>query len=255
MNLWTHKSTDQPLRVQVGAATDVGRVREENEDSYGVFPGESDGEGLFVVADGMGGHVRGAEASSTAVEAIQSSYFENPDEPVPFRLQGALREANRQVHNQNHSADTSRSMGTTATVLALKDDKVYLGHVGDSRAYRFSTSDREQLSADHTVAETMRRNGMITAEEARTHPRRGTLTRAIGIEEEVEVDVLEFGRAESGDRFLLCSDGLSEIPDGLLEEIVRENAPQAACEKLVEQANERGGHDNATAVIVHVGVS
>lgn len=255
MNLWTRKSTDQSLPVQVGAASDVGRVRDENEDSYGVFPGASDGEGLFVVADGMGGHVRGAEASSTAVEAIRTTYFEKEDAPVGERLRNALEEANRRVHRQNRSAEGSHSMGTTATTLVLEGGQAYLGHVGDSRAYRFGPSDNEQLTADHTVAESMRRNGMITAEEARTHPRRGTLTRAIGIEDAVEVDVLELGEPDSGDCFLLCSDGLNEIPGAQIAEVVRQNTPQDACEELLRRANERGGRDNATAVIIRVGAA
>lgn len=251
MNWWTNRTNEDPKPVRVGAASDVGRVRDENEDAYGAFLEEADDQ-LFIVADGMGGHTRGREASTTTVEVVEEAYFDGQRGSVTKRLRHAFREANRRVYEMARSGEGPGSMGTTGTALVLAGERVYVAHVGDSRVYCFRGSESHQLTRDHTVAESMYREGMITEEEAQTHPRRGTLTRAIGVNETVEVDVVEVGTSASDDRFLLCSDGLSSLSEEVMQETVLNNPPQSACEQLIERANERGGHDNATAIIVWV---
>lgn len=247
---WKKQKARGSAPVCVGAFSDVGRVRDENEDAYGRFPEEVDGDQLFIVADGMGGHTRGREASTTAVERVRQAYFSDARDSVPDRLRRAFKAANRAVYEMASAVDGPGSMGTTGTALALVDEQAYIAHVGDSRAYRFSAAESEQLTQDHTMVESMRREGLLTEQEARTHPRRGTLTRAIGVKPEVEVDVIDLGTPGRDDRFLLCTDGLADIPEEVLREAVLNNDPQTACEALVERANEKGGYDNATALVV-----
>ena len=238
--------------MDYGAFSDVGRIRSENEDAYGCFPDEAEapGDQLFVVADGMGGHIRGREASTTAVKIMQRAYFGAPDRPVMERLAQAFEQANAQVYALAQDNEQGETMGTTGTALALQDGVAYVAHVGDSRAYCINEDESRLLTSDHTMVEQMRREGLLTDKEARSHPRRGTLTRAIGAAPSLEVDVMEIGTPRPGDRFLLCTDGLSDIAADELREAVLTLPPQEACEKLVERANEQGGYDNATALIV-----
>ena len=255
MAWWNRKNKSKPnVSIHVGAFSDVGRTRNENEDAYGYFPEQpTDGaDRLFVVADGMGGHTRGREASTTAVAVMKRVYFAARGKPTEARLEEAFQEANAEVYHLADANGTGDTMGTTGTALALADGHVYLAHVGDSRAYRINESGDEQLTRDHTMVAEMQREGVITAQEARTHPRRGTLTRALGTQPRVEVDVIDVGTVQRGDRFLLCTDGLADLPADELREAVRQRTPQDACEYLVRCANEQGGYDNATALILHV---
>jgi len=239
--------------LSVGAASDVGRVRDENEDAYGHFTAaEADGVHLFIVADGMGGHARGREASTTTVAVVREVFFNERNGSIPDRLERAFREANSQVYDASEADQEADSMGTTATALAVVDEEVYMAHVGDSRAYRYRAEEAEQLTQDHTVVQELQRSGALTEEEARTHPRRGVLTRAVGVEPTLDVEMREAGTLRSDDRFLLCTDGLEELSGETLREVVLNNAPQSACEQLVRRAKEEDGHDNATALIVHV---
>lgn len=250
MAWWKKHKTQKSSPVCVGAFSDVGRVRDENEDAYGHFPDQAEGDQLFIVADGMGGHTRGREASTTTVEQVRQTYFAASDGSVLGRLRQAFQDANREVYEMASAVDGPGSMGTTGTALALIDGQAYIAHVGDSRAYRFSADESRQLTRDHTMVESMRREGVLTEQEARTHPQRGTLTRAIGVKPEVEVDVMELDTPGPDDRFLLCTDGLADIPEKALREVVLNHAPQDACEQLVQRANEQGGYDNATALVV-----
>jgi len=255
MAWWNRKNKSKPnVTIHVGAFSDVGRTRTENEDAFGRFPESptDDTDRLFVVADGMGGHTRGREASATAVAVIQRIYFAARAEPVEARLRQAFQKANAEVHGLAASDGVSDTMGTTGTALALADGHAYLAHVGDSRAYRINEAGLEQLTRDHTMVAEMQREGVITAQEARTHPRRGTLTRALATQPHVDVDIVDAGAVQRGDRFLLCTDGLADLAADEVMEAVREQDPQAACEYLVQRANEQGGYDNATALIVYI---
>lgn len=237
-------------------ATDVGPVRDENQDACGHFRAEgADAERLFIVADGMGGHARGGEASTTTVEVVKDIFFGERNGSVLDRLQHAFHRANTEVHDSSGAEEGADSMGTTATALVLDGQDVYIAHAGDSRAYRYRPEDAEQLTQDHTVARELHRRGVLTEEEVRTHPKRGTLTRAVGVQPTIEVDLIEVGALRPGDRFLLCTDGLEDLSAAVLQEVVLNNPPQSACEHLVRRAGEQGGDDNATALILHANSS
>lgn len=251
--LW--KRNARPLTIRFGAKTDVGRVRAENQDDYGRFPemrAERDGDQLFIVADGMGGHEDGGRASRTAIEAAREAYFAAPDGPVEERLRHALEAANLRVYEQARAGATPKKMGTTCTALALKDAGAYLAHVGDSRAYLINRRGISQLTRDHTLVDALRREGVLTEAEAERHPQRHALVRAIGIDRSVEVDVRRLDPPAVGDAYLLCSDGLARVSNAEIRDIVRADTPQQAAERLVDLANERGGHDNVTVLVVKI---
>lgn len=251
--LWKRSSRSSTIRF--GAKSDVGQVRSENQDDYGRFPeaqAERNGDQVFIVADGMGGHEDGGQASRTAIEAIRDSYFEDREAPVGERIRRAVQEANRRVYAVAQSGDVPKRMGTTCTVLALVHGEAYLGHVGDSRAYRIGKRGISQLSRDHTLVEALMREGVLTEAEAAQHPQRHALVRAIGIQADVEVDVERLETPQAGDAFLLCSDGLSRVKDAEIRDIVRTQTPQQAAESLVQLANDRGGHDNVTVLVVKI---
>ena len=247
--------TKRKAGIEVGAYSDVGQVRTENQDAYGRFTqaeGRNQEEHLFVVADGMGGHERGEEASQTAVQVLQDIFFDGKEWSVGERLRRAFEEANARVYEQAHSGETPHKMGTTCTALALVDGHAYMAHVGDSRAYRIKETGIQQLTHDHTLVEELRRRGVLTEDEARQHPRRHALTRAMGIEPALDVDVLEAMPIDKPERFLLCSDGLAPVTEEEIFDVVMTNTPQEACERLVAMANERGGPDNVTVVLVAI---
>ena len=237
------------MRLRVGARTDVGRVREGNEDSYMVH------EPLFAVADGMGGHQGGEVASNLALEVLQPIAQEPPpDGDSAPRLAQVVREAN-QVVLERASGDPSLSgMGTTLTaVLAGTGRRIHLAHVGDSRAYLLRDGEMTQLTRDQTVVQRLVDEGRITPEEAEIHPQRSILTNALGVDREIEVEEASY-ELKAGDRLLLCSDGLSGmVPEDDIRRILLDvEDPQAACDALVDEANEAGGQDNITAVVLDV---
>lgn len=237
--------------------SDRGWVRTENEDSYGKFPEDNHdlthpaGQ-LFVVADGMGGHLGGREASSIAVKTVQETFFRNPQQDVAERLRHAFEAANSQILTSASQDPHLFGMGTTCTALVLQVDRVCVAHVGDSRAYRINSSTIERLTRDHSHVEDLRRQGILTEKEAREHPSRSILNRALGSEDTIEIDILEDISLESGDHFLLCTDGLAKVEREELEEIVLKYSPETACKKLIQLANDRGGEDNVTVQIVRI---
>jgi len=251
MSWWNESTAQNSPPITVGVVSDPGIARDENEDAYGDFVSAETDERVCIVADGMGGHRRGQEASRAAVAAVQETFFGVREGTVLERLRRAFCEANDRVYGEVKPRETAGAMGTTATAVALVEGELYLAHVGDSRAYLFRANESRQLTRDHTVAREMQRRGTLTADEARSHPRRGTLTRAIGVEPNVDVDLNEIGPFRAGDRLLLCTDGLDSLPKTVLREKVLDHPPQRACEHLVQRANERGGHDNATALVIH----
>jgi serine/threonine protein phosphatase PrpC len=234
--------------LRSGSATDVGRVRNVNEDR------SLESLTLFAVADGMGGHAGGEVAAGLAIEALESGFSRSP---TIDGLVAAIKEANRAVWERGVDDQALRGMGTTviaAALVATEDgDRLVLANVGDSRAYRFSDHSLTQLSVDHSVAEELVARGELSPAEADVHPHRHILTRALGITPSVEVDVWQVVPVE-GDRYLLCSDGLSnEVQPEVMSDVlssVRE--PRAAAETLVGLANDSGGPDNITAVVVDV---
>lgn len=251
MDWWKENTSQDSGPVTVGAVSDPGVVHDENEDAYGNFSPQGVPERLCVVADGMGGHERGQVASRTAVAVVKKTFFGDRESSVLERLRRAFHRANDRVYESAENHEREALMGATTTAVALVEGDAYVAHVGDSRAYRFRANESQQLTRDHTVARKMQRQGVLTAEEVRRHPRRGTLTRAIGVDSTVEVDLKEAGPFQPGDHLLLCTDGIEDLSEKVLREVVLDNAPQRACEQLVQRANDRGGHDNATALVVH----
>ena len=228
------------MKVSVGAATDIGQVREGNEDSFLVVAP------LYAVADGMGGHRGGEVASSLALETVQGMF-----ERREGSLSDQVVEANRAVFDRSQNDRTVSGMGTTLTAALVDGNRVHLVHVGDSRAYLLRGGELAQLTEDHTLVHRMVMEGEISQEEAETHPQRSILTRALGVDQSVQVDEDDVEVAD-GDRLLLCTDGLTGmVPEGQIREILLESAdPQEAVEKLVKVANRAGGIDNITAVIL-----
>jgi PPM family protein phosphatase len=228
------------MKVSVGAATDIGQVREGNEDSFLVVAP------LYAVADGMGGHRGGEVASSLALETVQGMF-----ERKEGSLADQVVEANRAVFDRSQNDRSVSGMGTTLTAALVDGNRVHLVHVGDSRAYLLRGGELAQLTEDHTLVHRMVMEGEISQEEAETHPHRSILTRALGVDQSVQVDEGDVEVAD-GDRLLLCTDGLTGmVPEGQIREILLESAdPQLAVEKLVKVANRAGGIDNITAVIL-----
>jgi PPM family protein phosphatase len=232
---------------RIGVKTDVGRRREVNEDSFLVH------EPLFVVADGMGGHVAGDVASSTAVDTIKE---QSPSASATDlnTLAGLVLTANSRIWEKAQSDPTLRGMGTTCTLLMLDSSKAHFAHVGDSRAYLLRGGKLTQVTEDHTLVGRMVKEGRLAAEDAERHPQRSIVTRALGVDSEVEVDLITVDVVE-GDRILICSDGLSSMLDfdSIAMTLNEESDPQIAAERLVDAANEAGGEDNITVVIVDLG--
>jgi PPM family protein phosphatase len=233
---------------RVGSATDVGRVRSNNQDSFLVR--EYD---LFAVADGMGGHQGGEVASSLALEVLDRAHVEATTETLVH----AVQTANQAVYERADSDPGLKGMGTTLTVLADVDTedgrRLSIANVGDSRLYRLRSDTLEQLTEDHSLVAGLVRQGRITEEEAENHPQRNILTRALGIDEVVAVDSWEVDPV-AGDRFLICSDGLfNEVDQNRLVATLRRfDDPADASRELVRLANEGGGRDNITAVVVDI---
>ena len=226
--------------------TDTGRQREANEDSY--FARAP----LFAVADGMGGAQAGEVASGLAVETLGE--MPPDDGNVEEELTEAIVQANRRIHDKSQDDRALSGMGTTLTAAFVHDGKVTLGHVGDSRAYRYRDGELAQLTDDHSLVAELERHGKLTAAEARVHPQRSMILRALGIGAEVEVDTYCF-IGEVGDVFLLCSDGLSGlVHDAVIAEVLKDcDTLEAAAEKLIELANLSGGPDNITTVLFRLG--
>ena len=232
------------MRTQIGVASDIGRARERNEDSYLVE------DPLFAVADGMGGHRGGAVASSLALETLQSVL--RGDQAAPGVLVEEIKEANQRVLDRGLSDRELRGMGTTLTALFTDDDKVHIAHIGDSRAYLLRDGSLKQLTEDHSLVQRMVMEGKLKPEEAERHPQRSILTKALGVDPEIEPDTMTIDPVLPGDRLLLCTDGLTSMvqTDGIEEILKGEPDPQDAADRLVDQANDAGGEDNITVVVI-----
>ena len=232
------------MRLVVGAATDVGRIREINEDAYLV----DEGMGLIAVADGMGGHRAGEVASVTALEALRAAVRQGKP------LREAIEDANGAVFDKSASHDDFRGMGTTLTAGTLAaGNTLIVGHVGDSRAYLLRDGEFRQLTTDHSRVQELVDDGRLTADEAAVHPMRNVVTRAIGMDSSVDVDVYPV-QLELGDVVLFCSDGLTGMlqDDFVGAELRRESDPARVAMRLVDEANRAGGEDNITVVVVGV---
>jgi protein phosphatase len=236
-----------PSRFDAAGRTDVGAVRQTNQDALGECA--AGGLRAFVVADGMGGHAGGETASRITVETLQAVFAEAGG-GVGERLRAALETANRRIHEEQLRDPRLSGMGTTGVALGFGPDGAFVANVGDSRAYRMRGGSLQQLTRDHSVVAELERRGYITAAQAAVHPRRNEVLRSLGTEESVEVDIDPVEVAPE-DVFLLCSDGLSGVvPDAEIAALLVRQPAEDAARALVEAALAAGGPDNVTVQIV-----
>jgi len=262
----TTKSANQPAsrHLRVGHVSDVGLVRPHNEDVLLVIESVFEGDkvletvGLFIVADGMGGHQAGEVASALAARTVASrlmqdvyiSYLQNSAHqadqlPLTDALLKAVEAANQAVHGE------VPGIGTTLTCALVINTKAYLAHVGDSRAYLYYNQELKQITRDHSYVDKLVELGQITLEAAAVHPQRNVLYRAVGQGDQLEIDI-HLVDLPAGSRLLLCSDGLwGMLPDTQIQALLASaHSPQAACQALIFAANEAGGRDNISALVI-----
>ena len=244
------------LTLAIGAATDTGNQRGQNEDAHIAE------QNLFAVADGMGGHNAGEIASAMAIEHLRGIALSGVSSAEAFAQ--VVRDLNGAIYASATSTTDQRGMGTTLTAAALlkstdgtdQPSQIVIANVGDSRTYLLRTGELRQMSVDHSYVQELVTEGLLTVDEARTHPRRNIVTRALGIDEQVSVDTWTIPMFD-GDRFMLCSDGLvDEVPLDEITEMMREHsAPQHIAERLVTAAKRHGGRDNITVIVVDVNIN
>jgi serine/threonine protein phosphatase PrpC len=246
-------------QVDAASMTDSGKVRQKNEDSYGCFQPSDlqvrERKGLlYIIADGMGGHRGGEVASRLAVEAIHSHYYSSNVEDPSSALVEAFQKANQSVYDKSMSDELLMGMGTTCTAMVILGECAYFAHVGDSRAYLLRQGELRQITEDHSLVSEMLRSGLISSEDARTHPQRNVITKSLGAQIPVQMDTPSTPLdVEDGDVFLLCSDGLTAlVPDNEIKEVLGSHDSAEACTQLVELANQKGGPDNITVQVIAI---
>ena len=242
------------MRLLYAARTDVGMIRSGNEDNFAVDANGA--RGIFIVADGMGGHAAGEVASEMAVQIVQRELAPVADlegEEVAKLVGGTLKKANRAIHDRTLTEVDKQGMGTTASVLLISGARYLIGQVGDSRIYLMRDGTLSQITKDHSYVQEQVDAGFLTPEQARYHPYSNVITRCVGASPDVEPDVYR-GEARTGDLFLVASDGLTGmVDDRRLGQLLGSRAePERKVQALISEANGRGGLDNITAIIVHV---
>jgi PPM family protein phosphatase len=242
------------VRLLHAARTDVGMIRSGNEDNFAVSA--SGDRGLFIVADGMGGHAAGEVASEMAVQTIQRELHavrDLEDRSTPQKVMEALKTANRNIHDRTITEVDKQGMGTTASVLLLSGTRYLIGQVGDSRVYLLRDGALQQLTKDHSYVQEQVDAGFLTPEQARYHPYSNVITRCVGASPDVEPDIYQ-GESRVGDLFLVASDGLTGmVDDRRLQTLLMSRAePERKVHSLIAEANGRGGLDNITAIVVQV---
>ena len=242
------------MHLAVAARTDVGRIRKGNEDS--LHASANAYRGLFIVADGMGGHAAGEVASEMAVEMVSHDLSDLNDLESPEahdRVARTLREANRAVYERTRTERDKLGMGSTVSALLLSETRFVVGHVGDSRIYLVRDGKMVQLTKDHSLVQEQVDAGLLTPDQARRHPQSNVITRCIGMADEIDPDVFD-GDARVGDAFLLASDGLTGMVDDrrIAQLLLSRARPERIVDALIQEANVNGGNDNITAVVVRV---
>jgi protein phosphatase len=250
----------RPLRIEVAGQTDVGRKRTHNEDNFAIMAEF----GLYVVADGMGGHASGEIASKMAVDTLQEFFAATADDPErtwPYkmdrskgyeenRLVTGIKLCNLRIFESAQRNTKQRGMGTTLVALFAVEDGVYIAHVGDSRVYRLRNGTMEQLTEDHSLLNDYKKMKHLTEEEIANFPHKNVIVRALGMKDTVKVDT-RFETPRVGDTMILCTDGLSgPISDETIQQIVQQSPDlSVAVSRLIDAANEHGGPDNITCVV------
>ena len=242
------------MKLSYAARTDVGMIRSGNEDNFAVDANAT--RGIFIVADGMGGHAAGEVASEMAVQIVLrelKDVTDVTDGSVRKMLSEALQLANRAIHDRTITEVDKQGMGTTASVLVLAESRYLIGQVGDSRVYLLRDGALKQLTKDHSYVQEQVDLGNLTPEQARYHPYSNVITRCVGASPDVEPDVYA-GDARTGDVFLIASDGLTGMVDDrrLAQLLMSRAEPERKVQALISEANGRGGLDNITAIVVHV---
>lgn len=242
------------MQLSVAAATDVGRIRAGNEDS--LYADADQERGLFIVADGMGGHAAGEIASEMAVQIVarEMAHIRNLEGEEPLTAMGsALRAANRAIFERTIVEADKQGMGTTASCLMMGSGRYIVGHIGDSRIYLMRDGVFRQITKDHSYVQEQVDAGFLTPEQARYHPYSNVITRCVGANAAVEADVFH-NEIKAGDLYLVCSDGLTGmVEDPQLKKIMETKAtPGAMVNSMINEANKRGGLDNITAIVVQV---
>jgi len=240
------------LQIRFGTQSNQGMVRSSNEDSFAADPVKR----LFLVADGMGGHAAGEVASQIAAATMTEVVGPVNDSGEEFEevLRAAAEAANSRIYETQREKPELAGMGSTLTALTFRDNLYYIAQVGDSRAYLLREGQLEQLTRDHSLVWHLFESGILRKEELSSHPQKNLITRSIGPHAQIEVDI-ERGDARPGDVYLLCSDGLTDVlSDDDICEILSgvKKSPQEICDLLVDRANQNGGPDNVTAVVVRL---
>lgn len=237
----------------VFAKTDIGKARELNQDYYYISPLEE--MKLYILADGMGGYKGGEVASNLATNAAKEYIYQNFEKTEKEKneilklVKEAMLYANKVVYEKSKEIKELEGMGTTLEICLIYNNRAYIGHVGDSRIYRLRKGIMRRLTKDHSYVQQLIEDGKITREEANTHPKKNMLTKALGCMPYVEPDI-RARNIEKGDIFMMCSDGLTNmVSEEDICETIKEN-PQTAADELVKQANNAGGYDNITVVII-----
>ena len=244
------------LKISVFGTTDVGKVREINEDSFLISGFEGgDSLGYVLLSDGMGGHNAGEVASLTAVNTVKNeldkTISEKEHDKIVYNILSSIDYANSKVFELSVHDISKSGMGATFVAAYIVDDKLYVANIGDSRAYLINKNETVQITVDHSVVQELVERGSITPEEAKVHPDKNIITRAVGTEAFVDADLFEYS-LKDGDFILLCSDGLSEmVSEDLFKQIIDKNEEiEDAAKELVNIANDNGGRDNITVVII-----
>lgn len=247
-------NTEGTAVLLIAALSDVGCVRKNNEDSYGLFPADdSSDRSLLVIADGMGGAAAGEVASKTAVDTLRVSFFGvGTGLSMPAAIERAVQDANRAIFRKASEDLALAGMGTTCTVVALDSQGAWTGHVGDSRAYLAASGGITQLTRDHSLAAELERRGDPRA--GKTSGAKHVLTRCLGVAEDVVVDVSPNATPlPEGSSLVLCSDGLCNlVEEGEILHLVSMHLPEKACRRLVDLAKERGAPDNVTVLVARM---
>ncbi|HEV2406040.1 MAG TPA: Stp1/IreP family PP2C-type Ser/Thr phosphatase, partial [Ktedonobacterales bacterium] len=246
------------LRLAVAGLTDVGRRRERNQDnvSHKVPDDEralDDKGALFVVCDGMGGHAAGEVASEMAVAALLEAYYAGGDADIITAVANAIKQANQAVFQFANDHPEMKGMGTTCVALVIHGGRAYFVNIGDSRGYLVRNGAMRQITLDHSWVAEQVRAGLLTEEQARTHAHRNVITRSVGTQANVSADLF-IETLRDGDRVLLCSDGLyGYVDEEFIErEMATHDEPETGAQHLIDMANENGGPDNITALIIHL---
>ncbi|NMA87444.1 MAG: Stp1/IreP family PP2C-type Ser/Thr phosphatase [Tissierellia bacterium] len=239
--------------MDIGVRTDTGRIRENNQDSY-YLPSE-ESKPLFIIADGMGGHKAGEIASNLAINIISENFndFLNKgninEKNIKNNIIESFNEANEKIYRKAMKEEECSGMGTTVVLAYISDENLYIGHVGDSRAYSLYGEEFLQITEDHSLVEELIKNGSISKEEAKTHPQRNIITRAVGTSRDIDVDILVLPKT-AVEILLLCTDGLTSMLDDneIKDTLINSENMQIACDRLVQFSNDKGGYDNITVL-------